>query len=117
MPTAARHVIGPGIATALALGPAAWFATQQATYWLAYRPCGIVRPTVMLLIDVLGLAATVVGAFLCWRPWRLPVAAPHPASRAERNFAAGLGFTLCCLFAVAIVWQGLATFFLSGCER
>jgi hypothetical protein len=117
MPTATRHAIGPGIGAGLALGPAAWFLTQQATYYLASKPCGFVRPTVMLLVDLLGLVAAAVGAYLCWHPWRLPVAAPHPASRAERNFAAGLGFTLCCLFAITIAWQGLATFFYSGCER
>ena len=117
MPTAARHVISPGIGTGLALGPAAWFLTQQGSYDLASKPCGFVPTTVVLLVKLLGLAAAAIGAALCWRSWRLPVAAPGPASRAERNFAAGLGFTLCCLFAVAIVWQGLATFFLSGCER
>jgi hypothetical protein len=114
---AARHAIGNPVGIGLVLGPAAWFLTQQATYWLAYKPCGFVRPTVMLLVDVLGLAVALAGAALCWRHWRLPVAAPHPAARAERNFAAGLGFTLCCLFAITIVWQGLATFFYSGCER
>ena len=114
---AARHAIGNPVGIGLVLGPAAWFLTQQATYYLASKPCGFVRPTVMLLVDVLGLAAALGGAALAWRDWQLPVAAPHPAARAERNFAAGLAVTLCLLFAVAIVWQGMATFFFSGCER
>src|SRR3954454_4789006 len=117
MPTAVRHTISPGIGTGLALGPAAWFITQQVSYDLASKPCGFVPPTVMLLVNLLGLAVVAVGAWLCWQSWRLPVAAPQPASRTERNFAAGLGFTLCCLFAITIAWQGLATFFYTGCER
>ena len=117
MPTAVRHTISPGIGTGLALGPAAWFLTQQVSYDLASRPCGFVPPMAVLLVNLVGLAVVAVGAGLCWRSWRLPVAAPEPASRAERNFAAGLGFTLCCLFAITIAWQGLATFFYTGCER
>src|SRR5436305_469115 len=100
MPTAARHAIGPGIGTALALGPVAWVVTQQATYWLAYRPCGIVRPTVMLLIDVLGLVATVVGALLCCHPWRLPLAAPVTATFLQAGAPAA--WHLPVLFAAAL---------------
>src|SRR3954454_15475963 len=117
MPTAGRHTIGPKIGTGLALGPAAWFLTQQVSYDLASRPCGFVPPMVVLLVNLVGLAVVAVGAGLCWRSWRLPVAAPQPTSRAERNFAAGLGFTLCCLFAITIASQGLATFCYTVCER
>ena len=58
----------------LALGPAAWFLTQQASYYLASRPCGFVPPTVVLLVNLLGLVVVAVGAGL----W------PSTASIAER---------------------------------
>ena len=117
MPTVARHEIGTKVGIGLAAGPIAWFATQQATYYLASKACGFVDPWVMLAVDILGLAVALGGAWLCWRQWRMATRAPEGRGRAEHAFAAGLGLLLCGLFALAIVHQGLATFFFSGCEQ
>ena len=101
----------------LALGPAAWFITQQVSYDLASKPCGFVPPTVMLLVNLLGLAAVAAGAALCWRSWRLPGGRPAACVTRRAQLRSRPGLHALLLFAVTIVWQGLATFFYTGCER
>src|SRR3954452_18891726 len=115
-PAQVRHQVGTVAGAGVLAGPLAWLATQQATYLLSSWGCSSPHPRLILAIDLLGAALALASAWLCWRQWRPEDRTTMPA-RAERSFTAGLGALLGCLFAYAMLTQGLGALFFTGCER
>jgi hypothetical protein len=109
-----RHRLGPAGWLALAVGPLGWALTQQVSYLLASFGCAFGRPGVVLAINGMGALTALAGAGFCWRA-RHRAPAPEE-SRAERGFLAGLGVLLGLVFALAMLGQGAAALFFTGCE-
>jgi hypothetical protein len=115
MAAASRHRLGPAAWLGVALGPIGWALAQQVSYLLASYGCTLARPGIVLAINAAGAVLALAGAGLSWRAWqRTP--APEDG-RAERSFLAGLGVLLGLLFALAMLGQGAAALFFTGCER
>ena len=100
-------------------GPVAWLVSTQANYSLATLDCEVDIPIVPIV--ALGLIAiSLFGCFLSWRALRtigegeaiIPWRDGHP-----HRFVAAIGIAMALLFALAILLQGAAGLFLSGCER
>jgi hypothetical protein len=92
-------------------GPVAWLVSTQANYSLATLDCEVDIPIVPIV--ALGLIAiSLFGCFLSWREPIIPWRDGHP-----HRFVAAIGIAMALLFALAILLQGAAGLFLSGCER
>jgi hypothetical protein len=100
-------------------GPLAWFTAQQAKYaslpWVCANKLQLAHP-----ITLAAFAIVALGAFLSWRALDFVGDARPPGDArggAPDRFVAGLGLGMALLFAVVILLQGSAAFFLDGCER
>ncbi|MBV9929793.1 MAG: hypothetical protein JO013_02475 [Alphaproteobacteria bacterium] len=95
--------------TALFVGAAAWFGSQQYGSNLAFAGCPSYSPLAALLIGLLALALTALGGFLSWGVWRGgDVEAPRP-------FVALIGILTSALLAVAIILQTVAGLIIPRC--
>jgi hypothetical protein len=97
------------------MAPAAWALHQQVGYIVAPAFC----KNSQIVIPVLTLAAVIVmlvGGFISWRSFHA-----RPFGESEfaptRRFVAALSLLFTALFLFAILMQGVAAFFLNGCER
>ena len=99
-------------------GAIAWGISTELNYALAPKVCATHWPLVPAAALVLMLVGA-GGAALSVRAWRKEQASPSP-SRPEggvsRKLLAGIGVLAGLLFTLIIAMQGLAAFFLSGCE-
>jgi hypothetical protein len=98
-------------------GPAAWAVHQQIGYMLVPVSCQS-RVMWVPILTLLAIAVTLAGGYVSWMPWRRSdeVEAASDAMRAHR-FLAVLSALFALLFALAILLQGAATLFMSGCQR
>jgi hypothetical protein len=95
--------------TALFVGTAAWFGSQQYGSNLAFAGCPSYSPLAALLIGLLALALAAVGGFLSWRVWR------GGEIEESRPFIALIGILTSALLAVAIVLQTAAGLIIPRC--
>jgi hypothetical protein len=103
----------------LFVSPAAWAISTEFNFAIAQWNCATQLPLVPTSALVLALISLAAG-WLSWRAWRggpqldgledSTAAAPH-------RLLSGLGIGSATLFTLVIAIQGIASLFLSGCER
>jgi hypothetical protein len=94
-------------------GAVAWSANTQAGYSLVSWACAHDARILFPLLALIFAVASGIGAFASWRA----VSAPRSANTAASRLLARIGVLSACLFALAIILQGIASLVLTGCER
>jgi uncharacterized membrane protein len=90
-------------------GAALWYGAHDLGFYFSDYNC---RHTWILpTIHVLFFLACLICAGLSFRIWR------RGDREAVRTWVAGIGVAAAFLFSLVILWQGIATFIYSGCER
>ena len=101
----------------LAVPPAAWALQEWLGWYFGQRTCSSLEPPavrwILLGVSVAALAAVLVGVGRGWRAWRATADDNDHQDRVD--FMAFGGLLVSGVFAIAIVWGGLATAFVSGC--
>ncbi len=103
----------------LFLAPAAFFAHLQIRYVLVPWACATNGQLWVHLVDVLGLALALLGAFAAWRAWQSagrddPGAAAGAVARTRLLGVMGLGMSL--MLALVLLGQWAGAFFFSACQ-
>jgi hypothetical protein len=105
--------------TGLWLGALAWATSTQLNYTLVSWMCsnGIrLAPFTAVVLAALSLSGAAISAFAFrHRRERLETQTPHGGTPHE--MLAVIGMAAGVLFALIIVMQGTAGFFLTGCEK
>lgn len=99
----------------LIAAPTAWFAAQQLSYYLTSQNCQSHHWITPVVNFLLAATALLFGA-LSFRSWR-DHSGGIGASDRRAHFIAGLSTLMAPLFALVMLWQGIAGFFYSGCEH
>jgi hypothetical protein len=99
----------------LIAAPTAWFAAQQLGFYLTGQNCQS-HQWIAPLINALAAAVAIAFGLLSFRTWR-DHAGSAGASDQRAYFVAGVSTFITPIFVLVIVWQGLASFFYSGCEH
>ncbi|HVX81621.1 MAG TPA: hypothetical protein VHB23_09590 [Devosiaceae bacterium] len=102
----------------LGLGALAWGASTELNYALAPRQCLTPWPMIPIFALILALIAA-AGIWVSVEAWRQhrPLPSPdRPEAGVPEKLLAGIGVLAGVLFAVIILLQGTAGFFLNGCE-
>ena len=106
-----------GIWYALLVPPTAWAKQEWLGWFFGQRTCSTLEPPavrwILLAVSVAALVATLVGVGRGWRAWQ--ASDGDGAHRDRVDFMAFGGLLVSGIFAIAIVWGGLATAFLSDC--
>jgi len=101
----------------LLVPPTAWAVQEWLGWYFGQRNCSTLEPAsvrwILLAVTVAALAATLVGVGRGWHAWN--DSAGDTDHRERVDFMAFGGLLVSGVFAIAIVWAGLATAFLSGC--
>jgi hypothetical protein len=105
---AVKRVAMVRIVAALLVPPVAWYLFQQGLAWTMRGSCGSAGPPIGPLWGVASLAACGLAAWIA-RPGDDEPSGPRFAERAAQLSAA--------LFALAIVFQTLATMIVPACAR
>jgi hypothetical protein len=98
---------------------AVWALNMQLGEVLPYPGCRYHLPLAGFS-SLMGIAAAVAAGWWSWRIYRALTRRPaQPASDARHTlrFLAGLSAGAALLFLVALAFQALAGFILTGCER
>lgn len=103
----------------LIVGPSVWALNTQLGQILPYAQCGLPLP-VTALLSTASAAVSLLAGFLSWRG----VGGPPKADEAGRSafpasfpLIVGLSGLFGLIFAFALLMQGAASLWLSGCER
>ncbi|HEY0139764.1 MAG TPA: hypothetical protein VGF48_02650 [Thermoanaerobaculia bacterium] len=107
--------------------PLAWAAHLQTSYSLAPQACAWGSRSLLLVVSLVLLVATVFSSVLALRLWReRPPLIAHgaagapeeiePAALSRARFMAAFGFASGCLFGLVIVGQTIPMFFLRLCD-
>jgi hypothetical protein len=105
-------------AAGFGFGALAWGTSTELNYALVPKVCVTHWPLIPATAFVLALIA-VFGFALSIMAWRKdrPLPSPdRPAAGVPHKLLAGIGILAGALFITIILLQGLASFFLSGCE-
>ena len=92
--------------------PAAWFVAMQTIYTLTPNACQGRKP-LLVVTDVVFLAATIAMAFVCWRYRSAHAAAEERHDRIR--FLGSLGVLTCIMTSLVIIAQGIASIMLDPC--
>jgi hypothetical protein len=113
-----------GLWYALLAPPCAWAIQELLGWFFGERTCGSMAPLsvrwVLLAISALALLVALAGMSRGWARWRGRANAADVMDTEARDrieFMALGGFLVSSIFAIAIVWAGLSTAFLSDCGR
>jgi len=90
-------------------GGVSWYAAHDLALYLVNDNCR--QMWITPVIHLVALAACLAAGWVSWR------ALPADRGDHRRVFAASLGVAAAALFALVILWQGMATLIYSGCER
>jgi hypothetical protein len=118
----AAHDAGPAPRAqwiGLFLAPAAFFTHLQIRYVLVPWACATNGWLWVHVVDVLGLALALLGAFAAWRTWQRagreePSEAGGALPRTRMMGVMGVGTSL--MFALVLLGQWMTTFFFSPCQ-
>lgn len=95
-------------------GIAGWVATHQVGSDFAQADCAAAAPAVMLLIGIVGGALAAGGLLVSLGVWRSEANLDQPYVGA-RKFVAFTGGLAACVFALAILFQTIASFIIPRC--
>ena len=107
---------GLAAASGLLAGPACWFLAQQVSTVLAAYTCS--SGVHALTIGFVNFGLLIVSLLAGWpslQAWRY--ARRHAPTGETRRFLGLLGVMAALLFGMALLAQGVADLFFSGCER
>jgi hypothetical protein len=111
--------VGP-VWYALLAPPAAWAVQGGLGWYFGEQTCGGLSPGsvrgIVLAISIAALAIALVGMNRAWRS-RGADDLLHGEHRDRAAFLAFGGFLVSTIFAIAIIWGGLSSAFLSDCGR
>jgi hypothetical protein len=118
----AAHDAGPAPRAqwvGLFLAPAAFFTHLQVRYVLVPWACATNGALWIHVVDVLGLAIALLGAFAGWRTWERagreePSEAGGAMPRTRMMGVMGVGMSL--MFALVLLGQWVTSFFFSPCQ-
>ena len=98
--------------------PGAWALNTQIGYAAVPWACGNGFNVIPIFAGIAALLA-LFGAFLSWRAFRSDAlrTAGDAAGGRPHHLLAGVGISAGLLFALVILTQASASFFLQGCER
>ena len=105
-----------GAASGLLVGPACWFVAQQVSTVIAAYSCS--RGLHALAIALVNFGLLIIclgGGWPSLQAWRY--AGHHAPTGETRRFLGVLGVMAALLFGMALLAQGVADIFFSGCER
>jgi hypothetical protein len=89
-------------------GAAAWYGAHELGFYFSNANCA--RPWIAPVVHVIALSIAVVATLLSFR-------ADPEHSRGGGSFVRAVGMGAGALFALLILWQGVATIIYSGCEQ
>lgn len=103
----------------LFLAPAAFFSHLQIRYVLVPWACATNGWIWVHVVDVLGLALALLGAFFGWRTWQRagreePSEAAGALPRTRMMGVMGVGTSL--MFALVLLGQWMTSFFFTPCQ-
>lgn len=96
-------------------GPLLWFAQQQALFWSLGPSCH--RPWIAPTLALAFVLLLVGAGFYAWQRGAAALALPDPLAPAVVHFVYRLGILSPSVFAVAVIWQTLATLSYDACLR
>lgn len=124
VPSTAAYDNAKGLWYALLAPPAAWAGQELLGWFFGERTCGALTPPavrwIVLAISIAAFGIALAGISRGWSRWRERTAAGDVMDTEARDrieFMALGGFLVSSIFAIAIVWAGLSTAFLSDCGR
>jgi hypothetical protein len=106
-------------AAGLFVSPAAWAISTELNFAIAHLNCTTQLPLVAISALVLALISLAAG-WLSWRAWRQSpglAGVDDATAAAPHRLLSGLGLCSAAIFTLVIAMQGVASLFLSGCER
>jgi hypothetical protein len=113
-----------GLWFGLIAAPAAWAVQGLLGWFFGERTCATITPPsvrlIVLLISIAALLVATAGITRGWSAWRRRSDAPSLMDSDARDrveFMAIGGLLVSSIFAIAIVWAGLSSAFLSECGR
>jgi len=92
-------------------GAAAWYAAHDLGTYLLTVNCH--HPWLVPLIHLAALAAAAWCGWRAWQAW--PDETGEDNTRKLMAFSSGIGTAAAGLFAVVILWQGIAALVFNGC--
>jgi hypothetical protein len=113
------HLVRWSSSTGIWVGALSWLTSTQLNYALASWVCSSgtrVIPWTAAGLALLALAGAAVSAY-AFRHRRERIKTDTPGAGTPHEMLAIIGMSLGALFALIIVMQGLAGFFLTGCEK
>ena len=100
----------------LLVPPAAWAVQEWLGWYFGQRTCSSLEPPsvrwILFGVSAAALVAALVGIGRSWGAWR---DAADPDHQDRVDFMAFGGLLVSGIFALAIVWGGLSTAFVSDC--
>jgi hypothetical protein len=99
-------------------GPIVWLINLQTTYALVHWACLHKQLYPLRLAAVFFLALTLVAGFVSlniFQKLKHEASVTPPEDIARQRFMVSLGMMSSALFSLAIIVQGLATFFINPC--
>lgn len=96
-------------------GALGWWLHHEVGAYLAFYDCSLGGPVLTVGLALACGALVAAGVWVSWRAFRAP-AGGGPRDE-TRRFAALVGFGAAGLFSLAILYQTLAGFILTGCLR
>lgn len=101
------------------IGPVAWAAHQNGTYWLSTWMCEADRLSIFHAATLAGLALTVVGGLMAWRllHYRDPAVPPREEepTLSRIRFQALAGLFINAISFAGIALEGIPNFVLDPC--
>ncbi len=94
-------------------GAAAWYAAHDLGTYLTTVNCH--HPWLVPLIHLVALVVAVACGWRAWQAWPTGTADDNP--RNLQAFSAGIGTAAAALFAIVILWQGMASLVFNGCAQ
>jgi hypothetical protein len=94
------------VAVGLLAGPIAWYTAHEIGFYYSDYNCH--HPWILPMVHILALLVALFGTWYSFVNW---------FRTKQTTFGALIGIASGLLFSLVILWQGLALFFFSGCDR
>jgi hypothetical protein len=102
---------------AVLLPPVSWLSALEASYMLVHQSCELRSKLLLIGIDVLALAACLLGALIARRVWPEVHDAPEQALEPSRaRFMASAGQGLGLFFALVVIAMAIPQLTLRVCD-
>jgi hypothetical protein len=93
-------------------GAFVWYLAHELGFFFSDFNCR--HRWVIRVVHLLALAGSVYCGVLSYRAWK---SSHHPPTDEKRAFLSLIGTLAALIFTTVVLWQTVATFLYSGCER